>query len=158
MLSAAPARPAVQCCSGAASLKNRVLTSLLDLRCCPCQIRNICLQPSSTATRRRKLGHGAKSRRPTSCAAAQTERPGTSADHNGFEWVTNVSRHGNVYFAIDETSQACLASMGDSAAEPTVALFFAASSYAVEFDRIIPVLRSKVPSLQHIVGCTVRIW
>lgn len=72
-----------------------------------------------------------------------------------FRWATNVSRHGNVYFAIDETSQACRANFGDPAAEPTVAVVFASSSYSVEFDRIIPVLRSKVPSLQHIVGCTV---
>lgn len=74
---------------------------------------------------------------------------------NTFKWATNVSRHGNVYYAIDETSQACHASFGDPAIEPTVALVFASSSYSVEFDRIIPVLRSKVPSLQHIIGCTV---
>ena len=88
-------------------------------------------------------------------ASAQTEQSVTPVTRNGFEWTTNVSRHGNVYFAIDETSQACKASLSDSSAEPTVALFFATSSYSVEFDRIIPVLRSKVPSLQHIIGCTV---
>ena len=149
MLSAALARSDCRPFSRHATAQHPVLTCTVLASVCPCRTRLDCLPPpSSTQINRRKLRRFAGARHRTSCASAQIDR-------NGFEWATNVSRHGNVYFAIDETSQACVASMGDSAAEPTVALFFASSSYSVEFDRIIPVLRSKVPSLQHIIGCTV---
>lgn len=90
-------------------------------------------------------------------SSVRAEQSAPINTQNAFRWATNVSRHGNVYYAIDETSQACRASFGDPAAEPTLALVFASSSYSVEFDRIVPVLRSKVPSLQHIIGCTVRL-
>lgn len=156
MLSAAHSQSAVQPCASQATAQYRPLTRNQSVRVCFCCKEVRCLRPPiPTYFRRRKLRQLAGTRHRTSCASVQVERPGTPVDRRGFEWATNVSRHGNVYFAVDETSQACLASMGDSSAEPTVALFFASSSYSVEFDRIIPVLRSKVPSLQHIIGCTV---
>ena len=42
--------------------------------------------------------------------------------------------------------------------EPTLAMLFCSSSYAIEFDRVVPTLRTRFPSLRHIVGCTVSIW
>ena len=39
--------------------------------------------------------------------------------------------------------------------EPTLAMLFCSSSYAIEFDRVVPTLRTRFPSLRHIVGCTV---
>ena len=90
-------------------------------------------------------------------SSVRAEQSAPIDTQNAFRWATNVSRHGNVYYAIDETSQACHSNFGDPEAEPTLALVFASSSYSVEFDRIIPVLRSKVPSLRHIIGCTVRL-
>lgn len=107
---------------------------------------------------RRKLR--LKQPRSHTCASSSVQQEHTAVPdtQNAFKWATNVSRHGNVYYAIDETTQACRASFGDPDTEPTVALVFASSSYSVEFDRIIPVLRSKVPSLQHVIGCTVGIY
>lgn len=158
MLSAALARSACQPRPSHAAAKHRTLTSVVPASVCSCCTHPYCLQPpSSTQVNRRKLRQFARQRLRTSCASTEAERAESPVGRNGFEWATNVSRHGNVYFAIDETSQACVASMGNSAAEPTVALFFASSSYSVEFDRIVPVLRSKVPSLQHIIGCTVSL-
>ena len=158
MLSAALARSAYQPCSSHAAAHHRTLTYVIPAPVCPCRTQVYCLQPPSSAlVKRRKLRQFATKRLRTSCASAEAERAESPVDRNGFEWATNISRHGNVYFAIDETSQACVASMGDSAAEPNVALFYASSSYSVEFDRIVPVLRSKVPSLQHIIGCTVSL-
>lgn len=156
MLSASFAQTAVHPCASYATAQHRHQISIRSVRICSCCTNLERLRPpTSTQFKRRKLRRLHGRRHPTACASVQVERPGTPVDRRGFEWATNVSRHGNVYFAVDETSQACLASMGDSAAEPTVALIFASSSYSVEFDRIIPVLRSKVPSLQHIIGCTV---
>ena len=123
---------------------------------CPTPTRCWVLDLTHTGLQSRKLRGHARRSPARARSSAQTEQPATPVQQHGFEWATNVSRHGNVYFAIDETTQACKASMRDSSSEPTVALFFASSSYSVEFDRIIPVLRSKVPSLQHIIGCTVR--
>ncbi|KAL3147368.1 hypothetical protein ABBQ32_002849 [Trebouxia sp. C0010 RCD-2024] len=155
MLSASFAQTAVHPCASYATAQHRHQISIRSVRICSCCTNLERLRPpTSTQFKRRKLRRLHGRRHPTACASVQVERPGTPVDRRGFEWATNVSRHGNVYFAVDETSQACLASMGDSAAEPTVALIFASSSYSVEFDRIIPVLRSKVPSLQHIIGCT----
>lgn len=156
MLSTALAPAAYQIHASRAAAQHRLLTCVASAPVCCCRTSLYCLQRSSTEFKRSKLRQYARGVR-TSCASAEAERAGSSVNRNGFGWATNVSRHGNVYFAIDETSQACLASLGDSAAEPTVALFFASSSYSVEFDRIVPVLRSKVPSLQHIIGCTVSL-
>lgn len=157
MLSAALAPAACQTFTSHAAAQHRLLTCAASAPVFFCRKRSYCLQRSSTEFKRSKLRQYARRGLRTSCASAEAERAGSSVNRNGFEWATNVSRHGNVYFAIDETSQACLASLGDSAAEPTVALFFASSSYSVEFDRLVPVLRSKVPSLQHIIGCTVSL-
>ncbi len=134
--------------------QQRPALSLLS-RACVAHTSCCLSNPAVTGPQRRKLRLTVHKRRVDICASAQTEHAETAVQHNGFEWATNVSRHGNVYFAIDETSQACTASMSSSSGDPTVALFFAASSYSVEFDRIIHVLRSKVPSLLHIIGCTV---
>lgn len=157
MLPAALAPAACRILAGHAAAQHRLLTCVASSLVSSCRPRLHCLQRSSTEFKRSRLRQYARRGVRTSCASAEAERAGSSGNSNGFEWATNVSRHGNVYFAIDETSQACLASLGDSAAEPTVALLFASSSYSVEFDRIVPVLRSKVPSLQHIVGCTVSL-
>ena len=158
MLSAALARSACQPCSSHTAAHHRVLTLIVPAPVCSCQTHPFCLpSPSSAHLNRRTLRQCSRQKLRTSCASTEAEPAESPVGRNGFEWATNVSRHGNVYFAIDETSQACVASMDDSAAEPTVALFFASSSYSVEFDRIVPVLRSKVPSLQHIIGCTVSL-
>lgn len=158
MLSAALARSACLPFSSHTAAYRRDLTTLVPAPVCSYRTHLFCLQsPSSAQLNRRKLRHFARQKLRTSCASTEAEPAESPVGRNGFEWATNVSRHGNVYFAIDETSQACVASMDDSAVEPTVALFFASSSYSVEFDRIVPVLRSKVPSLQHIIGCTVSL-
>ncbi|DBB01388.1 TPA: hypothetical protein ACH3X1_000056 [Trebouxia sp. C0004] len=153
MLSSAFAQSSLPHYQHAVNHQQRPALSLLS-RACLAHTRCCLLNLASTGPQRRKLRLIDHTRRVDTCASAQTEHAETAVQHNGFEWATNVSRHGNVYFAIDETSQACSASMSSSSGDPTVALFFAASSYSVEFDRIIPVLRSKVPSLQHIIGCT----
>ena len=158
MLSAALARSACQPFSSPAAAQHRSLTCVVSAPVSSCRKHPYCFQPPSSAhIKRRKLRKFARKRLRTSCGSAETEHTESPVRRNGFEWATNVSRHGNVYFAIDETSQACLASMDDSAAEPNIALFFASSSYSVEFDKIVPVLRSKVPTLQHIIGCTVSL-
>ncbi len=154
MLSSAFARSSLPQYQNAVYNQQRPASSLLS-RACVVHTNCCLLNPATTGPQRRKLRLTVHKRRVDVCASAQAEHAETVVQHNGFEWATNVSRHGNVYFAIDETSQACTANMSSSSGEPTVALFFAASSYSVEFDRIIPVLRSKVPSLQHIIGCTV---
>ncbi len=154
MLSSAFAQSSLPHYQIAVDHQHRRNLSLLS-RACVAHTDCCLLNPAVTGPQRRKLRLIVHKRRVDICASAQTEHAETAVQHNGFEWATNVSRHGNVYFAIDETSQACTASMSSSSGDPTVALFFAASSYSVEFDRIIPVLRSKVPSLQHIIGCTV---
>ena len=156
MLATAPARSGPSYSPRNVAPSHRVLLTFSAVQTCPTHPVHRCVHvSSSTGLKRRKLKHACTVKRRASCAAVHAERIDTPVDHHGFKWATNVSRHGNVYFAIDETSQACFARMGDAAAEPTVALFFASSSYSVEFDRIIPVLRAKVPSLQQIIGCTV---
>lgn len=154
MLSGAPARSSLLQYSSAVHHQH-LPACTLSLQACATHTNRCLLSTATTGPQRRKLRLDVRQKSVRVCASAQTERDETLVHHNGFEWATNVSRHGNVYFAIDETSQACTASMHSSSGDPTVALFFAASSYSVEFDRIIPVLRSKVPSLQHIIGCTV---
>ncbi len=155
MLSYAPARSGLSNRVQPATIHQLPRASVSPSQACPLHTSSWLLKPATTGLQRRKLRPDVHAKRPTVRASAQAERVDGLVQHNGFEWATNVSRHGNVYFAIDETSQACRAGMSNNSPDPTVALFFASSSYSVEFDRIIPVLRSKVPSLQHIIGCTV---
>ena len=155
MLSSACVRSGQLAFAHTSAADQQVRIAICPSQACPVHRNSWWLTPATSAVHRRKLRHDVNRRQLSVWSSAHTERAATPVEHNGFEWATNVSRHGNVYFAIDETSQACAASMSSLSAEPTVALLFASSSYSVEFDRIIPVLRSKVPSLQHIIGCTV---
>lgn len=39
---------------------------------------------------------------------------------------------------------------------PQLALVFVSATHAAEFDLVLPALRRQLPSLQHVVGCSVR--
>lgn len=39
---------------------------------------------------------------------------------------------------------------------PQLALVFVSGTHAADFDRVLPALRRQLPSLQHVVGCSVR--
>eukprot|EP00891_Asterochloris_glomerata_P008257 jgi/Astpho2/8257/fgenesh1_pg.00122_%23_30_t len=85
--------------------------------------------------------------------AAAAQPP--SAQQDTHRWATFVSRHGNIWTAVEEASQGALSGFGpESGPEPTLAMLFCSSSYAIEFDRVVPTLRTRFPSLRHIVGCT----
>jgi hypothetical protein len=84
-------------------------------------------------------------------AAAQAAVPTTAP-----AWASFVSRRINIELAIEEAIEG--AKIGQSEGwEPELAVVFLSSAYVQEYASLISLLRSKVPSLTHIVGSTVSV-
>lgn len=79
-------------------------------------------------------------------------------DSNGssdFRWGSFLSSLPTVPDAVAEAVQATIASIGPDA-QPQLAIVFVTSEYSAQFDLVVPTLRQLLPSLKHIIGCSVR--
>jgi hypothetical protein len=88
---------------------------------------------------------------PAQSAAAQAAVPTTAPS-----WASFVSRRINIELALEEAIEG--AKNGQSEGwEPELAVVFLSSAYVEEYASLISLLRSKVPSLKHVVGSTVSV-
>lgn len=81
-------------------------------------------------------------------------------------WRTRVSRRINLELALEECVQATLPPQptassssggGDDAAaapQPDIAIVFCSTTYHQDYERLVAMLRQRVPSLRHVFGCT----
>jgi hypothetical protein len=70
-------------------------------------------------------------------------------------WGSFLSKEEDLEAAVDEAVRAIQDSIGEDV-KPELALVFVSSLHGEEFDRVVPLLRKRVPSLRHIFGCSVR--
>jgi hypothetical protein len=69
-------------------------------------------------------------------------------------WGSFLSTEESLEAAVDEAVRTIKDSIGEDA-KPELALVFVSSLHGEEFDRVVPLLRERVPSLRHIFGCSV---
>jgi len=79
----------------------------------------------------------------------------TSSTTQAYFWGSGMSRSLNLELALD---QACAQALSTSAPEndvaPDLAIVFISSAYAEQYEQVVPILRARLPSIKHIVGCT----
>lgn len=94
----------------------------------------------------------ARASSPQQTAAATAEKSATTLQHP--VWSSYVSRRINIELALEEAVEG--ARKGHQTDwDPDLAVVFLSSCYAQEYTALVGLLRSKVPSLKHIVGSTV---
>lgn len=69
-------------------------------------------------------------------------------------WGSFVSQQAELEDAVEEAVQAIRERIGKDA-QPELALVFVSSVHGEEFNRVVPLLRERLPSLRYIFGCSV---
>lgn len=70
------------------------------------------------------------------------------------QWGSFLSKRSRLEDAVDECVKRIMKSSGPGAA-PTLAIVFISAAFGSDFEDVVPLLREKVPSLKHVVGCSV---
>eukprot|EP00798_Chlamydomonas_sp_ICE-L_P021648 gene21648-28661_t len=68
-----------------------------------------------------------------------------------FRWGSFVSKQQELSAAINEAVEKILENIGEDA-DPELAIIFVTTSFGKEFDQVVPLLRSRLPSLKQIFG------
>jgi len=92
----------------------------------------------------------------TVCASQSAQAPAAAAVPTTHPtWSSHVSRRINLELAIEEAIEGARKGQAEDW-EPELAIVFLSSAYVQEYASLISLLRSKVPSLKHIIGSSVR--
>lgn len=73
-----------------------------------------------------------------------------------FRWGSFLSRGSDLPAAVAEATAAILGQIGGTDANPDLALVFASNQMSEGIEELVPLLRTAVPSLRCVYGCTVR--
>ena len=85
----------------------------------------------------------------------QTTPAAPGAPPGTLRWGSYLSRLPKLELAAREAVDNILAAIGPDA-EPQLAIVFVTADFGEEFDAVVPLLRRLVPSLKHVIGCSVR--